>query len=83
MLKVNYIECCNDYKITVVLSNGLAGIFDVRPYLDKGIFTQLNNIDYFKQVKINFAGIYWPNGQDFSADTIEYFLQPVAHVKVS
>ena len=75
MLRVSHIEYCNDYKLKATLSNGIEGVFDVAPYLDKGIFTQLKNTDYLKQVKINFAGIYWPNGQDFSADTIEYFIQ--------
>ncbi|MEM7539581.1 MAG: DUF2442 domain-containing protein [Chloroflexota bacterium] len=56
----------------VELSNDTAGFFDVSPYLEFGIFTQLKKNSYLKQVKINFCGICWPNGQDFSADTIEY-----------
>ena len=49
----------------------------MEPYIAKGIFTQLKDVDYLKQVTINFAGICWPNVQDFSADTIEYELYDV------
>lgn len=72
MLSVDKIEYAFDYKLKAKLSNGKEGFFDVSGYLEKGIFTQLKNKEYLKQVKTNFAGIYWPNGQDFSADTIEY-----------
>jgi Protein of unknown function (DUF2442) len=72
MLRVNSIKYLQDHKLSVVLSNGVEGVFDVAPYLNKGIFKQLQNIEYFKQVNVNFVGICWPNGQDFSADTIEF-----------
>lgn len=74
MLKVIDIEYCEGYKFKTKLSNGTEGMFDVSPYVEKGIFSQLKNKEYIQQVKINFAGICWPNGQDFSADTIEYHI---------
>jgi hypothetical protein len=72
MLTVQEISIIEPYKLRAKLSNGVEGIFDVSPYLHKGIFTQLQDIEYFRRVRINFCGICWPNGQDFSADTIEY-----------
>ncbi len=78
MLKVLNISQIEPYKLHVVLSNGKKGVFDVAPYLDKGIFVHLQNMAYFQRVRINFCGICWPNGQDFSADTIEHDLQPDA-----
>lgn len=75
MIKVNYVEAREDYKLFVKLSNGKKGVFDVKPYLDKGIFTELKNENYFKSVKTGFGGIMWPHEQDFSADTIEYEMQ--------
>jgi hypothetical protein len=71
MLKVEHIECVEIYQLKARLSNGMEGLFDVSPYLDKGIFHELKDVEYFKCVRINFAGIYWPHGQDFSADTLE------------
>ena len=71
MLEVLEIKHIEAYKLQAKLSNGLEGVFDVQPYVGRGVFSQLENIEYLKQVRINFAGICWPNGQDFSADTIE------------
>jgi hypothetical protein len=75
MISVTSASYIKDFKIEIVLSNRNTGIFDLSPYLGKGIFTQLKNEEYAKLVQINFAGICWPNGQDFSADTIEFEMQ--------
>lgn len=75
MLKVVDIQPKDPYKILVTLSNGKQGVFDVSPYLDKGIFKELKDKSYFYKVQIPFGGIAWPNSQDFSADTIEYELK--------
>jgi hypothetical protein len=70
MLKVKKVNANNDYTLFVELSDGRTGLFDVKPYLDKGVFKQLQDENYFKQVEPFFCGIIWPNEQDFSADTI-------------
>ena len=75
MLKVKSVNYDHDYMLLVELSDGALGYFDVMPYLDKGIFTELTNIDYLKRVTVNVCGICWPGGQDFSADTLAYELQ--------
>lgn len=45
-------------------------MFDVSPYLDKGIFCELKNESYFKQVKVVSGAVEWPHEQDFSNDTL-------------
>ena len=72
MLKVKKVKANNDYTLFVELSDGRTGIFDVKPYLTKGVFTELKDIQYFKQVRPFFCGISWPNEQDLSADTIAH-----------
>ncbi|MFH0926466.1 MAG: DUF2442 domain-containing protein [bacterium] len=64
-------EILSDYRIKVTLSSGKAGIFNVTPYLDKGIFTELKDYNYFKRARIEFGTVVWPNEQDFSPETIE------------
>ncbi len=75
MLKVTRVNANNDYTLSVKLSDGRSGKFDVKPYLEKGVFTDLKDKTYFKQVKPLFCGIVWPNEQDLSADTIAYELK--------
>ncbi|MDB9737048.1 DUF2442 domain-containing protein [Porticoccaceae bacterium] len=59
-----------NYKLKVEFSNNEVKEFDVAPFLDKGIFAELKNENYFKQVKVAFGSIEWPNDQDFSKDTV-------------
>lgn len=71
MVKVFSVAPVEGYRLAVRLSNGKAGTFDVSPYLDKGIFHELKDKEYFSKVRIAFGGVAWPHAQDFSADTIE------------
>ncbi len=75
MVKVISVEAIDNHKLRVLLSNNKRGIFDVSPYLDKGIFRELRDPQYFWQVRLAYGGVMWPHEQDFSAETIEYELQ--------
>jgi hypothetical protein len=70
MNKIIQVEARDDYMLFVKLSNKTEGLFDVSPYVDKGIFKELQQKDYFNQVRLSFGGVAWPHEQDFSADTI-------------
>ena len=76
MVKVTFVKAEKNYRLWVRLSSGKSGYFDVSPYLEKGIFKQLQDGAYFEQVRIAFGGVAWPQQQDFSADTIEFEMQP-------
>ena len=77
MVKVNHVEAKEDYVLLVQLSNGKKGFFNVKPYIDKGIFTELRDRSFFNSVRLAFGGVAWPHEQDFSADTIEYEMQEI------
>ena len=59
-----------DYRVYLEFSNGERREFDVSPYLDKGIFKRLNDVEYFRQVRVSMGTIEWPEGQDFCPDTL-------------
>lgn len=65
----------DDYRIQIVTSSGISGIFDVKPYLGGGAFQELRNPAYFTLVRPAHHGITWPNEQDFSSDTIIFDIQ--------
>ena len=67
---VTKVEAIEDFKLHIQFENGEEKVFDVSPYLDKGIFTELKDQNYFKQVRIAFGSIEWPHEQDFSKDTL-------------
>ncbi len=60
----------NDYTVNIIFDNGEEKLFDVSPYLDKGIFKELQNKDIFKTVKPIMGSIQWKHGQDFCPDTL-------------
>jgi hypothetical protein len=58
------------YKLSLTFENGETKIFDMSPYLDFGVFTELKDKNYFQQVKPFLGSITWPNGQDICPDTL-------------
>lgn len=59
-----------DYTITLIFDNGERKVFDVKPYLDKGIFRELKDLKMFNAVRPFLGSIEWPRGQDFCPDTL-------------
>lgn len=58
------------HKLKIQFVNDEIKEFDVEPYLDKGIFAELKDDDYFSRVRVAFGAVEWPNEQDFSKDTL-------------
>ncbi len=54
----------------LTFADGAQRVFDVRPYLDKGIFVELKDINYFRQVRVAFNTVQWPHEQDFAPETL-------------
>lgn len=66
-----------NYTLILSFTNGETRVFDVKPYLDKGIFRELKDIHVFNSVKPIFGSIHWPNGQDFCPDMLYLDSVPV------
>lgn len=67
---VKVVKPLENYRIYVELENNQKGIFDLKPYLDKGVFQELKNVSYFNQVNILFGAVTWPNEQDIAPETL-------------
>jgi hypothetical protein len=74
---VKVAEPLADYKVRIQFVNDELKEFDVTPFLDKGIFSELKDKNYFKQVRVAFGSVEWPNQQDFSKDTLYLLGNPV------
>lgn len=59
-----------NHTITLIFANDEVRVFDVRPYLDKGIFQELKTLRYFNAVQPCLGTVQWKNGQDFCPDTL-------------
>lgn len=67
-LAVIDVEPLNDYKLLLTFENGEKRIFDVSPYLDKGIFQELKNEEKFRSVRVSFDSIEWCNQADLDPE---------------
>ena len=70
MNKVIAVSPNTDFSLDLKFSDGSMKRFDVTPYLDRGIFTELKNLDYFKQARVAFGTVQWPNEQDIAPETL-------------
>lgn len=59
-----------DHTLLLTFDNGEVRLFDVKPYLDRGIFRELKDYQYFNSVRPFLGSIQWVNGQDFCPDTL-------------
>jgi len=59
-----------DYTLTVTFDNGEVRLFDVKPYLNKGVFVKLQNPVYFITVSVLNGTVSWNDEQDFCPDMI-------------
>ena len=59
-----------DFCIQVETVDGTAGLFDMKPYLERGVFRELKDLHYFNRVGIVLGAVTWPHGQDIAPETL-------------
>jgi len=59
-----------NYTVTLTFTNDEVKVFDMKPYLDIGIFKELKDLSLFNSVKPFLGSIQWKNGQDLCPDTL-------------
>lgn len=60
----------DDYKLKLVFTNGERGVYDCSKIFDFGVFQELQDKNYFKQVKVMDGTVVWPHEQDICPDTL-------------
>ena len=63
MDKIIKAKTLNDYKIEILTSSGISGIFELKPYLHGIAFKELTDISYFRLVRPAYHGIIWPTNK--------------------
>ena len=74
---VKYVKPLVDYRIYVEIDDGRKGVFDLKPFLDLGVFRELKDVFYFNKVGILFGSVTWPHEQDIAPETLLAGLLPV------
>lgn len=64
------VEAMPDYIIMVDFDNGERRLFDVKPYIRGDWFSELNDPETFKEVRVAGLSVAWPDGQDIAPDCL-------------
>ncbi|HPF16424.1 MAG TPA: DUF2442 domain-containing protein [Thermotogota bacterium] len=57
-----------NYQLLLTFENNEKKIFDMKPYLDKGIFSELKDEKKFRSVRVSFDSIEWCNQADLDPE---------------
>lgn len=67
---VKEVEPLKNYLLLLTFDNGEKKEFDMKPYLEIGLFKELKDIRLFSTVKTSFDTIEWANQADFDPEVL-------------
>ncbi len=67
---VTTVSSLPEYRLLLGFENGEERIFDLTPYLDKGVFVSLKSPALFKRAQVVAGSVEWPGEIDLSYDTL-------------
>ena len=59
-----------DFSLELWFSTGDHRLFDARPYLNRGIFTRLQDFSLFNQAFVSLDTVCWPGNLDIAPETL-------------
>ena len=68
--RVKAVRAKPDYQLEITFTNGEVGTYDCRPLLTFGVFVELKDEAYFRQVHVVNGTVAWPHEQDICPDTL-------------
>jgi len=66
-----------DYKLLLTFSNGERRLFDMKPYLNKGIFKELRDVSLFNTAHVSFDTVEWNNEADFDPEALYNYSEKI------
>lgn len=71
MYKINKVKVLSDYKIWLKYLDGTEGIIDLSDLVGRGVFSEWNDYEKFKNVKIGSSGeLIWQDEVDLCPDSL-------------
>ncbi len=68
--RVKAVQPIQDYVLEIVFSNNETKRFDVKPYLNFGLFSELRDVAIFQSATAVLGTVSWKNGLDICPDTL-------------
>ncbi len=69
-LAITEVKPLKNFQLLLTFENGEKKIFDMKPYLEKGVFKELKNEELFQTVKVSFDSIEWSNKADLDPELL-------------
>jgi len=69
-LAIKDVRPLDDYLLLLTFENGEKRQFDMKPYLDFGLFQDLKDFSLFKTVRTSFDTIEWENEADLDPELL-------------
>jgi hypothetical protein len=69
-LSIIEVKPMSDYQLLLTFENSEKRIFDMKPYLNKGIFKELKDEEKFRSVRVSFDSIEWSNQADIDPEVL-------------
>ena len=66
-------------RLKLLFDNGEQGVYDCSGLLHLGVFQELQDETYFRQVSVLDGTVVWPHEQDICPDTLYIDAMKVAH----
>ena len=67
---VKAVQTMQDFLLRLTFKNGEVKIFDMKPYLEIGIFKELKDEGIFNTAKVSFDAAEWENEADIDPETL-------------
>ena len=67
---VKTVKPIDNFILHIMFTNGEEKLFDVKPYLKLGIFSELNDLAMFNTVRPDGLSIEWANEASLSPNTV-------------
>ncbi|HSO87814.1 MAG TPA: DUF2442 domain-containing protein [Draconibacterium sp.] len=64
------VKANSDYTLILTFNNGEVKVFDMKPYLNLGIFKELKDLKLFNSVRKSFDTVEWPNEADIDPEIL-------------
>lgn len=68
--RVKNVEANDNFTLKLTFDNNEVKSFDIKPYLEYGVFKELKDLSRFLTVEPFMGTVKWLNEQDFCPDTL-------------
>jgi hypothetical protein len=69
-VSVKIVEAHSDFTLVLTFENGERKRFDMKPYLETGVFRELKDLSLFKTARVSFNSVAWDNDADFDPEAL-------------